>query len=174
MRVERIVIDTNVLISAVLSPLGNPFACLRWVLDNATLIVSRELLEELETRLARPKFNKYVDDSRRRAFLTDLGLSAVQVELSGLVRVCRDPDDDKLLEIAVVGRADCLVTGDQDLLVFDPFQGNSNSDTGRVPHSRFAEQRPCGLSIKPTGLRRPLAGVTGPPCEIGRTGALEA
>src|SRR5437588_10918939 len=96
MRVERIVIDTNVLISAVLSPLGNPFACLRWVLDNATLIVSRELLEELETRLARPKFNKYVDDSTRRAFVTDLGLSAVQVELSGLVRLCRDPEDDKV------------------------------------------------------------------------------
>ena len=58
MSVERVVLDTNVLISTVLSPLGKPFACLGWVLDNATLIVSRELLEELETRLARPKFNK--------------------------------------------------------------------------------------------------------------------
>ena len=43
-------------------------SCLNWVLDNATLIASRELLEELETRLARPKFNKYVDDSKRRSF----------------------------------------------------------------------------------------------------------
>jgi predicted nucleic acid-binding protein len=47
----------------------------------------------------------------------------VQVELSGVVTACRDPDDNKLLEIAVVGRADCLVTGDQDLLILDPFQG---------------------------------------------------
>jgi predicted nucleic acid-binding protein len=54
-----------VLISAVLSSLGKPFACLDWVLDNATLIVSRELLEELETRLARPKLRKYVDDAAR-------------------------------------------------------------------------------------------------------------
>ena len=123
MRVERVVLDTNVLISAVLSPLGKPFACLGWVLDNATLIVSRELLDELETRLARPKFSKYVDDSRCRTFVADLSLSAVQVELSGAVTACRDPDDDKLLEIAIVGRADCLVTGDQDLLVLDPFQG---------------------------------------------------
>jgi putative PIN family toxin of toxin-antitoxin system len=123
MRVERVVLDTNVLISAALSRLGSPFACLRWVLDNATLIVARELLEELETRLARPKFNKYVDDLRRREFVADLGLSAVLVELSGMVRVCRDPDDDKLLEIAVAGRVDCLVTGDQDLLVLHPFQG---------------------------------------------------
>ena len=45
MRVKRVVLDTNVLISAVLSPLGKPFAYLRWALDNATVIVSRELLE---------------------------------------------------------------------------------------------------------------------------------
>ena len=56
-------------------------------------------------------------------FVADLGVSAVQVELSGAVTVCRDPDDNKLLEIAVAGRADCLVTGDQDLLVLDPFRG---------------------------------------------------
>jgi len=37
--------------------------------------------------------------------------------------VCRDPDDDKLLEIVIAGSADCLVTGDQDLLVLHPFQG---------------------------------------------------
>jgi len=123
MRVERVVLDTNVLISAILSPIGKPFACLRWVLENATLIVSRELLEELETRLARPKFSKYVDDSRRRTFVADLALSAVQVEIPGTLRVCRDPDDDKLLEVAVIGRADCLVTGDQDLLILNPFQG---------------------------------------------------
>jgi putative PIN family toxin of toxin-antitoxin system len=122
MRVERVVLDTNVLISAVLSPLGKPFACLSWVLDNATLIASRELLEELETRLAKPKFSKYLDDSRRRAFVAELGLSAVQVELSGAVTVCRDPDDNKLLETAVAGHADWLVTGDQDLLVLNPFQ----------------------------------------------------
>jgi uncharacterized protein len=123
MRVERVVLDTNVLISAILSPLGKPFACLSWVLDNAILLVSSELLDELESRLARSKFSKYVDDQRRRAFVADLRLSAVQVELSGLVRASRDPDDDKLLEIAVCGRADCLVTGDQDLLVLHPFQG---------------------------------------------------
>jgi uncharacterized protein len=122
MRVERVVLDTNVLISAFLSPVGKPFACLSWVLANATLIVSRELLEELETRLARPKFTKYLDESRRRAAVADLALSAVQVELAGTVKACRDPDDNKLLEIAAVGRADYLVTGDQDLLVLSTFQ----------------------------------------------------
>jgi uncharacterized protein len=125
MRVERVVLDTNVLISAFLSPVGKPFACLSWVLDNATLIVSRELLEELESRLVRPKFTKYLDESRRRSVIADLTLGAVQVELAGTVKVCRDPDDNKVLEIAAVGRADCIVTGDQDLLVLGTFQGIS-------------------------------------------------
>ena len=47
----------------------------------------------------------------------------MQVELSGVVTAYRDSDDNKLLEIAIVGRADCLVTGDQDLLMLGPFQG---------------------------------------------------
>jgi predicted nucleic acid-binding protein len=40
MKAERVILDTNVLISAALSPLGKPFACLSWVLDNATLLAS--------------------------------------------------------------------------------------------------------------------------------------
>lgn len=123
MRAERVVLDTNVLISAALSPHGKPSACLAWVLDNATLLASRDLLDELQTRLARSKFSKYVDEPQRRAFVADLALTAVLVDVRGVVRLCRDPDDDKLLEIIVAGGADCLVTGDQDLLVLDPFQG---------------------------------------------------
>jgi uncharacterized protein len=123
MRAERVVLDTNVLISAALSPHGKPSACLSWVLDNATLLASRDLLDELETRLARPKFSKYMDDAQRRAFVADLALTAVLVDVRGVVRLCRDPDDDKLLEIIVAGGADCLVTADQDLLVLNPFQG---------------------------------------------------
>jgi putative PIN family toxin of toxin-antitoxin system len=123
MKAERVILDTNVLISAALSPLGKPFACLSWVLDNATLLASRELLDELDTRLARPKFRKYVDEARRRAFAADLAAGSVQVDVRGVIRWCRDPDDDKLLEIAVAGNADCLVTGDQDLLILHPFQG---------------------------------------------------
>ncbi|MFZ1107440.1 MAG: putative toxin-antitoxin system toxin component, PIN family [Rhodomicrobium sp.] len=123
MKVKRAALDTNVLISALLSPAGKPFACLSWVLDRATLLASQDLLFELDTRLARPKFEKYVDEKRRAAFVADLSLVAVQVEISGTLKACRDPDDDKLLEIAVLGQADCIVTGDQDLLVLDPFRG---------------------------------------------------
>src|ERR1700693_1457279 len=121
MKAEGIVLDTNALISAALSPRGKPFACLCWVLENATLITSGELLDELETRLARPKFKKYVGDKRRRSFLADLALAAVLVKLEGVIQICRDPDDNKVLETALAGRADVIVTGDQDLLVLHPF-----------------------------------------------------
>lgn len=123
MKADRVVLDTNVLISAALSPYGKPFACLAWVLDNATLITSRELLDELDTRLARPKFSKYLNDPQRRAFVADLALASAMVEVRGVIKVCRDPDDDKLLEMAIAGGADCLVTGDQDLLILNPFRG---------------------------------------------------
>jgi len=132
MKVEGVVLDTNVLISAALSSRGNPFACLSWVLDNAALIASKPLLDELDIRLARPKFKRYLDDARRRSFIADLALSCVRVESRGLIRICRDPDDDKVLEAAVVGSADCIVTGDQDLLVLHPFQGIPSS---RLPRS---------------------------------------
>jgi putative PIN family toxin of toxin-antitoxin system len=67
MKVEGVVLDTNVLISAALSSRGNHFACLSWVLDNAALIASKPLLDELAIRLARPKFKRYLDDARRRS-----------------------------------------------------------------------------------------------------------
>jgi uncharacterized protein len=123
MKVNRVVLDTNVFISALLSSSGKPFASLSWALDNATILASRELISELATRLARPKFAKYVSEERRNAFISEIALLSVQIEVSGALKACRDPDDDKLLEIAVLGQADCIVTGDQDLLVLDPFQG---------------------------------------------------
>jgi uncharacterized protein len=66
---------------------------------------------------------KYVSEERRNAFISEIALLSAQIEVSGALKACRDPDDDKLLEIAVLGQADCIVTGDQDLLVLDPFQG---------------------------------------------------
>jgi uncharacterized protein len=123
MAVERVVLDSIVLISAVISPLGKPSRCLMWVLENADLVVASSVIEEVATRLERPRFAKYIDDAKRRAFIADLKAASLLVELTGELRACRDPDDDKLLETAVFGNADCLVTGDKDLLVLDPFQG---------------------------------------------------
>jgi hypothetical protein len=122
MRVERVVLDTNLLISAALAPQGKPRRVLTWVRTNARLIASLPLLKEVRTRLERPKFRKYLSVEDAERFVLDFAAVCEKPALSGSIRVCRDPDDDMVLETAVAGRADCIVTGDQDLLVLDPFQ----------------------------------------------------
>lgn len=88
-----------------------------------TLLLSSETFAELASRLFRPKFDRYVDRPARERFLAALASVGTWVEITGTLRLCRDPDDDKFLEVALLGRADCLITGDNDLLVHDPFQG---------------------------------------------------
>jgi putative PIN family toxin of toxin-antitoxin system len=123
MRVERIVLDTNLLISAALAPQGKPRRVLTWARTNARLIASLPLLKEVRTRLERPKFRKYLSAEDAEGFVLDFAAVCEKAALSGSIRVRRDPDDDMVLETAVAGRADCIVTGDQDLLVLDPFRG---------------------------------------------------
>ena len=124
MRAERCVVDTNVLISALLQPSGRTAAALEAMrAAGGVLIFSDETFAELAARLARPKFDRYVDQMIRRQFLSDLAAVAEWVAIEGTVRACRDRDDDKFLETAISGEADCIVTGDRDLLALDPFEG---------------------------------------------------
>ena len=124
MRVDRAVVDTNVLISAALRSSGPP----RRVVDtlrqhNASLLFSDETFVELQTRLRRPKFDRYVSRGRRDEYLLQLLVVSEWVSITGSRLGGRDPDDDKLLETAIIGEADYLVTGDRDLLAMSVFQG---------------------------------------------------
>lgn len=73
--------------------------------------------------LSRPKFDRYVRLSTRKRFLAALLRRAEIIETELKLRVCRDPRDDKYLELAVVGKASVIISGDDDLLILDPFQG---------------------------------------------------
>lgn len=127
MKAERCVVDTNVLISALLQPSGRTAEVLRAIgAAGGVLLFSDETFAELQSRMLRPKFDRYIVPETRQRFLADLAGVAERVTITGAVRVCRDPDDDKLLETAIKGEADCVVTGDADLLALDPF------DTVRV------------------------------------------
>jgi hypothetical protein len=123
MTVERVVVDTSVLISAALSAMGRPAAVVDFVVDHARFVFSVPTFDELVSRLARPKFDRYLSTAEREAFVTSLARVAVWTDIAGTLRACRDPGDDKFLETALAGQAECIVTGDQDLLVLDPFQG---------------------------------------------------
>lgn len=122
MKAKRVVLDTNVLISAALRPNGSPRAVVDAVrAENGILLFSDETFEELRSRLHRPKFDGYVDRQGRAVYLALLEPVSEWVSISGVQLGCRDPDDDKLLETALMGEADCLVTGDRDLLEMSLF-----------------------------------------------------
>ena len=85
--------------------------------------MSVPLVRELHAVMSRTKFDRYVTPSERERFLGLLLRSAHLVEITESIRACRDPKDDQVLELAVSGRADWIITGDADLLALDPFRG---------------------------------------------------
>jgi putative PIN family toxin of toxin-antitoxin system len=120
---ERIVVDTNVLISRLLVPASVSGRALRRAVATGQLVVSEATMVELATVLGRPKFDPYLSIADRQEFIRLLGHIAEMIPVVRVVRACRDPRDDKFLEVAVNGRADLIVTGDRDLLELDPFMG---------------------------------------------------
>lgn len=124
MRVRRrVVVDTNALVSRLLIPDSLPARAVRKAVDEADLLASEATLDELVEVLARPKFDPYVTVEERQEFIRLLARVAEFVPVVHTVRACRDPRDDKFLALAVAGKADVIVTGDDDLLALHPFRG---------------------------------------------------
>jgi putative PIN family toxin of toxin-antitoxin system len=73
--------------------------------------------------LGRSTFDRYIDEEDRIQFLTLLVREAILVEITKHVTECRDPKDDKFLELAINGKADIVITGDSDLQIHNPFRG---------------------------------------------------
>ena len=118
----RCLFDTNVIISAVLFNRSVPEKALIWALQNDTILMSIALSEELADVLGRPRFDSYISYQGREEFLMALLDASELVEVVDQMQVCRDPEDDKILELAVSGKTDYILTGDDDLLVLNPFQ----------------------------------------------------
>ena len=118
----RYVFDTNALISALLFENSKPAQALRYALANGEVLVSLDLLEELNEVLGREKFNRYLTTEEREEFLEALIERAVLVDITENVQECRDPKDDKVLELALNGEAQYIISGDRDLLVLHPFR----------------------------------------------------
>lgn len=108
----RCVVDTNVLISAGLIVNSTPRRVLEWILANGKLLSSLETRHEFTSRfLGRSKFDRYATPEERRLFTATTLREAETVVVTTRLAVCADPDDDKVLALAVDGRADCVVTG---------------------------------------------------------------
>jgi putative PIN family toxin of toxin-antitoxin system len=85
-------------------------------------VYSDSTLKEFETTLNRPKFDKYLSIETRRKIIDAFKKSGQLIQVSMSVNVCRDPKDNKFLELAIEAGAACIITGDNDLLVLNPFQ----------------------------------------------------
>lgn len=125
MKVKRAVIDSNVLISAALSPDSSPARIVFWLLEHGRLLFCEETFAELETRLWRPKFDRYLSLENRRLLLHDLSAVGEWIKLpsEGLHPFSRDADDDKFIWLAQVGGAEWLISSDRDLLDLQPPEG---------------------------------------------------
>lgn len=119
---QRIVVDTNVLISRLLLPRSVPGKAVRKAVDAGQILISEATLAELAGVLAHPKFAPYVSVQDRQQFIRLLGRVAEMVPITHMIRACRDPKDDKFLELAVNGGASVIITGDKDLLALNPFR----------------------------------------------------
>lgn len=117
------VLDTNVLVSRLLMPRGLAAQAVDHALESGVLLFSEATLNELTVVLGREKFDPYVSRTDRQQFVRLLGGVSRIVPISHQVQACRDPKDDKFLDVALVGEARAIITGDQDLLVLDPFHG---------------------------------------------------
>ncbi len=122
----RAVVDTNILVRAVIKPQGSVGPVLQRLRRREyTLLLSRATLDEVVDVLHRPRLRvKYgLSESALRAVIRLVVLGSELVQPDEQIAVCRDPKDDKFLEVAVAGQADVIVSGDEDLLTLDPYAG---------------------------------------------------
>jgi uncharacterized protein len=134
----RCVFDTNVFVSALLLPDSKPRHALDKALRQGRVLISFATLAELHEVLSRKRFRRYVDEEDIRSFLAALTREAEWVDVETRIRACRDPKDDKFLELAVSGQGTHIVTGDTDLLALNPFHG-----VEILPPHRFLELSPA-------------------------------
>ena len=121
----RVVLDTNVLVSAALYPASPPGQALEYVAERGSLLISNYTILELRQVILRPRFQRYLVPAKAREFLASVLRIAEPVTVSEPIIACRDPEDDKFLELAVSGDATHIVSGDRDLLDLHPFRGIS-------------------------------------------------
>lgn len=120
--VIRVVFDTNTLVSAALSRKSVSRKAFEKGVDLGEVLASLETIQELNEVLFRSKFDKYVSVDERQLFILNYLALAKVLPITLKLNDCRDPKDNKFLELALTGNAEFLVTGDEDLLVLHPYQ----------------------------------------------------
>jgi len=123
MSFSRAACDNNLIVSAMISPLGTAARVYDVLFAQSEILVSAPLLLELRAVAARRKFDRYMPLPLRMAFVDAYELACDRMPICNSIDECRDPKDNMLLELALSGHADLIVTGDKDLLCLHPWRG---------------------------------------------------
>ena len=116
------IFDTNSIISAFLLPKSKSRDAFNNGLEKGSIIASDKTFEELWTVLRRKKFEKYASIQDREKYIDDLKKVYLFFTPKIVITACRDPKDNKFLELAIAANASCIITGDKDLLILNPFR----------------------------------------------------
>ncbi len=116
------VLDTNVIVSAVLLKNSVSYKAFFKAHQKGVLLLSWPIADELTEVLKRTKFDNYVSSNKRMSFLATLIGTATFIEITATITDCRDPKDNMFLELAISGQANAIISGDKDLLELHPFR----------------------------------------------------
>ena len=114
--------DTNTVVSALCFPQSIVRQAFNQAINEHQIVASSLTWAELIEVISRPKFDKYIPKSQRILFLDVVKQKTNFVEPTEIIIDCRDPKDNKFLELAVAANADYIITGDLDLLILNPFR----------------------------------------------------
>lgn len=101
---------------------SKPRQALELAKNHHLILLSTNIIQEMRTVIQRPKFDRYISLSLREELLDTLIESSLMIDPDEIVTECRDPKDNKYLELAITGQAKCIITGDEDLLILNPFR----------------------------------------------------
>jgi putative PIN family toxin of toxin-antitoxin system len=122
----RAVLDCNVIISSALTSNNIPFKVIRFLEEKHVLLASESTMEEFSKTILKAKFDKYFNPLDTRMEIISRYAGKVEwIKPVHIIRICRDVKDNQYLELALSGNADCIITGDPDLLVLHPFENIS-------------------------------------------------
>lgn len=118
----KVVVDSNIWISVLINKSYQSF--IKGLIEkDFKIICSRNQLEEISSVLTRPKISRYIQRAQIKEFLILFLKTVDLVEIKEIVKDCRDEKDNFILETALSGGVDFIISNDNDLLVMNPYKG---------------------------------------------------